>query len=211
MRGDRGSLPYYGDRESGPRYADRDPGIPDGGWHADPRPPSERRRDLEEGFPDDPWREREAERKSGYSRQFPEGHQDRPEWTWDRDFRQPKPYVSQGGRATFPEAAPGPHVGKGPKGYRRPDDQIREEANQRLERDGRVDASEIEVSCQEGVLTLQGKVEDRRARRAAEDCVDDIRGVKDVMNELTIDQEAFRHPTPRAESPPTPWPGEPTR
>lgn len=87
--------------------------------------------------------------------------------------------------------ANGPYSGKGPKGYKRSDDQICEEANQRLERNGDVDASEIEVSCNAGTLTLRGKVEDRRAKREAEDCVDDIYGVQDVMNELKVDRGFF--------------------
>ncbi|MBI1381953.1 MAG: BON domain-containing protein [Planctomycetaceae bacterium] len=87
--------------------------------------------------------------------------------------------------------ANGPYSGKGPKGYKRSDDQICEEANQRLERNGDVDASEIEVSCNGGTLILRGKVEDRRAKREAEDCVEDIYGVQDVMNELKVDRGFF--------------------
>lgn len=85
----------------------------------------------------------------------------------------------------------GPYAGKGPKGYKRSDQQMCEEANQALERDGRVDASEIEVSCNEGVLKLTGKVENRAAKRDAEECVEDIYGVQDVMNELKVENGFF--------------------
>jgi osmotically-inducible protein OsmY len=80
----------------------------------------------------------------------------------------------------------GPYSGRGPKGYRRSDQQIIEEASQRLERDGDVDASEIEVSAENGVITLRGTVDDRATKRRAEACVESVYGVRDVMNELRV-------------------------
>lgn len=80
----------------------------------------------------------------------------------------------------------GPHTGRGPKGYRRSNEQILEEACRRLEQDGAIDASDIEVSCDDGIVRLQGEVDNRRAKRRAEDCVESVYGVRDVMNELTL-------------------------
>jgi hypothetical protein len=85
----------------------------------------------------------------------------------------------------------GPHTGRGPKGYRRSDEQISEAVNQRLERHGDIDASEIEVSCQDGIVTLKGKVDDRRTKRLAEDCAESIYGARDVMNNLEVDRGFF--------------------
>lgn len=85
----------------------------------------------------------------------------------------------------------GPYTGKGPKGYKRSDERIVEEACLRLERAGDVDASEIEVTCSEGVITLRGKVEDRATKRKSEECVEDIYGVRDVMNELQVNKGLF--------------------
>ena len=82
----------------------------------------------------------------------------------------------------------GPHVGKGPKGYRRHDDHIRDEACERLARHGQVDAREIEVTCEDGVLILRGKVEDRATKRTAEAAVEHVFGVEDVRNELSLDR-----------------------
>jgi hypothetical protein len=78
----------------------------------------------------------------------------------------------------------GPYAGRGPKGYKRSDQQIIEEASQRLERDPHIDASEIEVSAEDGVITLRGTVPDRRTKRLAEECVESVYGARDVMNEL---------------------------
>jgi len=80
----------------------------------------------------------------------------------------------------------GPHTGRGPKGYKRSDQQICEEACQRLERDGEIDASEIEVSAEDGVIHLRGTVPDRGMKRRAEECVESIYGARDVMNELRV-------------------------
>ena len=83
------------------------------------------------------------------------------------------------------------HQGKGPKGWKRSDERIREDVSERLERDSHVDASEIEVSVKDGVVTLSGKVEDRYSKRQAEDLIENMTGVKDVKNELSIDQNIF--------------------
>ncbi|MBX3039387.1 MAG: BON domain-containing protein [Bdellovibrionaceae bacterium] len=83
------------------------------------------------------------------------------------------------------------HIGKGPKGWKRSDEKIREEVCERLERDSHIDASDIEVSVKEGIVTLSGKVEDRPTKRHAEDIVESLTGVKDVRNDLTVDQSFF--------------------
>jgi osmotically-inducible protein OsmY len=80
----------------------------------------------------------------------------------------------------------GPHTGRGPKGYKRSDDRIIEDASQRLEHDGHVDASDIEVTADNGVIHLRGVVPDRAMKRRAEQCVETVYGVRDVMNELRI-------------------------
>jgi osmotically-inducible protein OsmY len=85
------------------------------------------------------------------------------------------------------------HAGRGPKGYARSDERIREDVCEALERDNHVDASEIEVKVKEGVVTLTGSVEDRRTKRLAEDAVEYLSGVKDVRNELTVDRSAFQN------------------
>ena len=78
--------------------------------------------------------------------------------------------------------------GIGPKGYKRSDDRIREDISERLEDHPNVDASNIEVSVNEGVVTLTGTVDDRRSKRLAEDVTENIRGVKDVNNQIRVQQ-----------------------
>jgi hypothetical protein len=76
------------------------------------------------------------------------------------------------------------HAGKGPKGWQRSDDRIREEVNEALARHPEIDATEIEVRVQGGEVTLTGTVQERRAKRLAEDIVERVFGVSDVQNQI---------------------------
>lgn len=76
--------------------------------------------------------------------------------------------------------------GVGPKNYRRSDARIEEDANEALYHDQHLDASGIEVSVKEGVITLAGTVPNRWSKLRAEDLLEDISGVHDVQNRLTL-------------------------
>ena len=78
------------------------------------------------------------------------------------------------------------HRGRGPKGYTRSDDRIREDVNDRLTDDHMLDASDIEAKVANGEVTLNGHVESREAKRRAEDIADRIAGVKHVQNNLRV-------------------------
>jgi hypothetical protein len=82
----------------------------------------------------------------------------------------------------------GEHRGRGPKGYTRSDDRIREEVCDCLSDDPHIDASEIEVSVNNGEVTLSGSVSDRNAKRHAEDIIEHLSGVKHVQNNLRMSQ-----------------------
>jgi hypothetical protein len=80
----------------------------------------------------------------------------------------------------------GEHRGRGPKGYTRSDDRIREDVNDELSNDAWLDASEIEAMVKDGEVTLTGQVASREAKHRAEHCVEDIAGVKHVQNNLRV-------------------------
>ena len=80
----------------------------------------------------------------------------------------------------------GLHTGKGPKGYRRSDERIREEISDALMNDAEIDASEIEIEVQNGEVVLRGSVDSREAKRAAEDLAESVQGVNDVRNEIRV-------------------------
>jgi hypothetical protein len=76
--------------------------------------------------------------------------------------------------------------GRGPKGYRRSDERIREDVCEALTEDELIDASNIEVAVQDCEVTLSGTVNSREQKRRAEDVIDEISGVRDVNNALRI-------------------------
>ncbi len=80
-------------------------------------------------------------------------------------------------------------AGKGPKGYARSDERIREDVCDRLTDDPSLDASNIEVKVTDGEVTLSGTVDSRSARRHAEDLSEDVSGTRHVRNNLRV-QEA---------------------
>jgi hypothetical protein len=84
------------------------------------------------------------------------------------------------------ESTRGRFTGRGPKGYTRSDDRIREDVSDRLEQHGEIDASEIEVRVASGEVTLTGTVDDRRAKRLAEDIIESCPGVKQVHNQIRV-------------------------
>lgn len=88
-------------------------------------------------------------------------------------------------------AARNSYAGRGPKGWRRSDDRIREDVNETLEMHPHIDASEIEIEVKEGMVVLRGHVEDRRQKRLAEDVIENLPGVRDVRNEISVNQSLF--------------------
>lgn len=78
------------------------------------------------------------------------------------------------------------HRGRGPKGYTRSDERIREDVNDRLMEDWGVDATDIEVTVNAGEVTLTGTVDSRESKRRAEDIAAYVLGVKDVQNSLRV-------------------------
>lgn len=78
------------------------------------------------------------------------------------------------------------HFGKGPKGWKRSDERIKEEVCEVLFRDQHLDATNIEVSVQDGNVTLSGTIDSRFGKRHAEECIEHLSGVEDIRNEIKI-------------------------
>ena len=95
-------------------------------------------------------------------------------------------------RANYPypdvasAARRGRFFGRGPKGYRRSDERIREEICDRLMTHPDIDASDIELSVSNGIVIMNGMVEDRHEKRLAEYIAEDAIGVDDVENRLKV-------------------------
>ena len=78
------------------------------------------------------------------------------------------------------------HRGKGPANYHRSDDRLRELVCEALTDDDRVDATHVDVVVRNGEAVLTGTVTDRAQKRAAEDCAEQVSGVKDVQNNIRV-------------------------
>lgn len=88
------------------------------------------------------------------------------------------------------QTARGPHRGRGPRGYRRSDDRIKEDVCQCLTDDPHIDASNIEVTVNDSEVLLSGSVTSRMQKRHAEDLIEGLPGVRDVINGLRVASES---------------------
>lgn len=78
--------------------------------------------------------------------------------------------------------------GRGPRGYTRSDDRIKEDINDRLTDHYVIDASEIEVEVNGGEVVLSGTVDSRYEKRLAEDIAEAVSGVHNVENRIRINR-----------------------
>lgn len=82
------------------------------------------------------------------------------------------------------------YAGRGPKGYQRSDDRMRDEICDCMTDDPMLDASEITVEVKQGEVTLSGSVTSREQKRRAEDVAERVSGVRDVTNQLRVTRDA---------------------
>jgi hypothetical protein len=75
---------------------------------------------------------------------------------------------------------------RGPKGYQRSDERLKEEICERLIARWDIDSSEVSVDVQNGKVMLEGTVPDRRMRHEIENLVDDCYGVLDIENQVRV-------------------------
>jgi hypothetical protein len=86
---------------------------------------------------------------------------------------------------------------RGPKGYQRSDERIREDICERLMGAYYIDSSEVTVSVKNGKVLLEGSVPDRNMKHSIENIVDSCLGVVDIENHVRVGTAA----TPPAASP----------
>ncbi|MCX4240299.1 BON domain-containing protein [Paraliomyxa miuraensis] len=190
-----------------------------GGLRREPFPQQERRRgrnrDWEQRYGREPGFERRVDYEqpggegyyySGYDEPLEYGHRGRP---WEAHGLEPgwyrrEPWVSRpgyGGRDLGPSREHGEFRGRGPRGYRRSDDRILEDACDMLT-DSDIDVGDVTVTVDDGEITLEGTVGSRREKRYVEDIVCEVHGVRDCHNNLRIAASSERHSTAGASEPP---------
>lgn len=113
------------------------------------------------------------------------------------------------GLGGVPDAPPWPadpaRAGRrGPKGWTRSDERIRDDVCERLSRRHDLDTADVSVEVRQGHVRLDGTVADRPMKHAIEQVVDGCLGVQDIDNRLRIMRPGppDRSPQPRASVPP---------
>lgn len=92
-------------------------------------------------------------------------------------------------RRDMDERRSGEHKGKGPRGYQRSDERIKEDVCDRLSDDGYLDATDIDVKVEGNEVILTGTVNNREQKRRAEDLVESISGVRNVENRIKVSHD----------------------
>jgi hypothetical protein len=78
----------------------------------------------------------------------------------------------------------GQNSGRGPRGFTRSDERIKEDICERLTDHPDLDATDIEIKVHNGEVTLSGTVNERWNRRVAEDLAEWVSGVKQIQNQI---------------------------
>jgi osmotically-inducible protein OsmY len=146
------------------------------------------------GYGGEAWRgsgEREGEgwAPGGYDTGYRGGRENQRSW-WDRASDEVSSWMGdeEAERRRRMDYARGGHYGKGPRGYTRSDDRIREDVHDRLTDDWMLDATNITVTVSGGEITLDGTVNSREDKRRAEDLTENVSGVRHVQNNLRVQQ-----------------------
>ncbi len=95
----------------------------------------------------------------------------------------------------------GSHRGRGPKGYTRSDERIREDVHDVLTDDPQLDATHITAEVSGAEVTLNGHVVSRRDKRRAEDIIERVSGVRHVQNNLRVHDSNYNAATASAGGP----------
>jgi osmotically-inducible protein OsmY len=132
------------------------------------------------------WRPEESSReRQHYGRQYESQSFDQPYPPgFQSDFGSSQRSRSGFGREGYAES--GAHRGKGPKGYTRSDDRLKEVICEKLTDDPMIDASEINIEVTGQVVKLTGTVDDRSTKYEVEELVERCGGVKDIDNQLRV-------------------------
>jgi hypothetical protein len=119
---------------------------------------------------------------------FENEENERPRWPMSNMTNETYNYNTGSGRFERNDMnmRQGEHRGKGPRGYSRSDERIKEDVNDRLSDNPFIDATEIDVTVSNGEVTLLGSVDDRSDKRMAEDIAEAVSGVKNVENRIRV-------------------------
>lgn len=136
-----------------------------------------------------PWRSQQGGSYDDRSSWNYGGEQDGPErggsgYGYDRDYRSGSS-ASRGGSG--PSTYGGQSFrGRGPQGYQRSDERLKEMICERLTDDPAIDASDVTIEVTGQCVKLTGTVDDRSTKYEIEELVENFGGVKDIDNQLRV-------------------------
>jgi len=82
----------------------------------------------------------------------------------------------------------GQNSGRGPRGFTRSDERIKEDICERLTEHPDLDATDLEIKVHNGEVTLTGTVNERWNKRVAEDLAGTVSGVKQIQNQIRFQE-----------------------
>jgi hypothetical protein len=133
------------------------------------------------------WRPEESSRqRQDYGRQYESQSFDQPYPPGFQSEFGPSQGASRYGSGRQGYSEYGAHRGKGPKGYTRSDDRLKEVICEKLTDDPMIDASEISVEVTSQIVKLTGTVDDRGTKYDVEELIERCGGVKDIDNQLRV-------------------------
>ena len=88
------------------------------------------------------------------------------------------------------EQVGGQHKGKGPRGYQRSEERIKEDVCDRLCDHPAIDASNINIEVSGTEVVLTGTVASKDEKRRAEDIAESVSGVRNVENRIKVDSSS---------------------
>lgn len=94
--------------------------------------------------------------------------------------------LGRGSAGTNWNSGIGNYYGRGPKGWKLTDEQIKNKVSEILLHSHDVDPSELDIEVEEGVVTLKGYIQSIGMKRVAEDLILSIPFVEDVFTQLKV-------------------------
>lgn len=129
--------------------------------------------------------------QSGYGRQYGAARQHGTDQAYGQDYHERFGTQRYGRNPEFgygfdEDESTGTFRGRGPKGYQRSDERMKEIVCERLTDDPRVDASEVSIEVKDRTVKLTGTVPDRRTKYEIEDIVERWGGTTEIDNQLRV-------------------------
>jgi hypothetical protein len=81
------------------------------------------------------------------------------------------------------------HRGRGPKGYERSDERLREIICERLTDDPWIDASEVSIEVNNKTVKLTGTVDNRQTKYEIEELIERSTNVREIDNQLRVQSQ----------------------